>query len=179
MPARDDDNFPGFEYFLRVSSAASRALRLQGDEMNTAWQHIRDGDYDVSRAMQSWANVVENYFSVFSEVARGPSELPRPAWLVVNYSKGNPPEAIPPVRIDSVLERATDLAYTRFGTLGSAAPAEDLYDRAPRGRGQRVTIRLRDAAMQRLPTDSHHVGFIFRTEGSGSPLVIVVLHVTD
>jgi hypothetical protein len=178
MPARDD-NFPGYEYFIRISSAASRALRLQGDEMNDAWSQLRDGDYDVTKAMQSWANVVENYFRVFTEVVRGPSELPRPAWLVVNYSKRNPPEAIPPVRIDSVLERATELAYTRFGALGSAVAAEDLYAAAPRGRGPRVTIRLRDDAMQRLQTDSYHVGFIFRKEGSGSPLVIVVLHVTE
>ena len=176
---RGGDNFPGFEYFQRVSTAAVRALAAHGEEMNGAWSEIRRGQYDVPTALQGWANVVENYYGIFTELMRGPAQVARPAWLVVPYSKGKPPAPSFSVRIEGSVAPGTPLDYTKFESFGwDERPLYGIYARPPEANGSRVEIRLNDEVIQRIRENTDLVSFIFRkSAGSAPPLVIVLLHV--
>jgi hypothetical protein len=174
-----DDNVPGFEYVQRISSASGRALAAQVERMNGDWSTMREGRYTFAMAMQSWAQAVESYYSVLTEAWRGPSQMPRPAWLVLPYSQRKPPAPALSVRIDGIFDQKTALEYTRFEGLGKAQSTEDIYAEPPYGVSSRVEVRLNDDAIQQLEANTDHVGFIFRKGmGVAPPLVIVVLRVT-
>jgi hypothetical protein len=172
-------NFPGFDYLERVASAAVQALTKHGNEANNAWNGLRAGTYDGTTAMQSFASVVDSYYTVLVETLRAPWQLPRPAWLVIPYSKADPPAPQKTVAVEKVLDSQAKLKYSPFQTLGTGYAAPDIFDGAVHPNGARVDFRLSNAVIQTLTNDSHHVGFIYE-EGRGdvTPLLILVLHVT-
>jgi hypothetical protein len=173
-----DDNPPGFEYGQRVITSAFRALAAHGEEINEAWPQIQGGTYTAAEAMQSWAKVAESYYGIFIEIMRGPLSMPRPAWMVIPYSKKKPPSPSISVRIDGTVPRGTPLSFTNFEAVGAAKSGRGILDGPPTGAGNRVQLVLRDSAIQKLGTYTDHVAFIFR-QGTGreSPLVIVILRV--
>lgn len=173
-----DDNVPGFEYAQRVTTSAIRALTAHGEEINEAWSQIRRGKYDANAAMNSWARLAENYYGIFVEVMRGPFPIPRPAWLIIPYSKSKPPAPDFSVRIDGEVDKGTPLGYTKFEAVGADKPGLGMLDGPPEAAGNRVEIRLNNAAIQKLDPDTDHVAFIFRQGvGKATPLVIVVLRI--
>jgi hypothetical protein len=170
-------NLPGFDYLERLLFAAGKALTLHGNEANNTWTALRDGTFDRNKALQSYASVVDGYYTVLVEFLRAPWQLPRPAWSVIPYSKSNPPAPQQSIAIERVLDSQANLLYSPFQTLGrSGAPT--IFQGGVQPNGARVDFRLDDAAIQPLDLNSHHVGFIYE-EGRGvvTPLLIVVLHV--
>ena len=173
-----DDNVPGFEYAQRVTTSAIRALTAHGEELNDAWSQIRRGQYDSKAALNSWARLTEKYFGIFVEIMRGPVPMPRPAWLVIPYSKKKPPSPSFSVRIDGHVDRGTMLGYTKFEAVGAAKAGVGIFDGPPQAAGNRVEIQLKNAAIQKLAANTDHMAFIFRQGvGNASPLVIVVLRI--
>jgi hypothetical protein len=179
VPAFENANVPGFEYLQRVSSAAGRAVAAQVEQMNNDWSKMRDGDYSFAKAMNSWARIVESYYGVVTEAWRGPAEFPRPAWLIIPYSKSKRRAPTISVRVDAIFDKRTSLEYTKFEGLGNAQSTDSMYAQAPEGVGTRVEMRLNHKAIQILQDDTDHVGLIFRKAvGAAPPLLIVVVHVT-
>lgn len=177
-----EDNVPGFEYAQRVAAATFRALMAHGEEINGAWLDVRRGRFGFDTALQTWAKLVDNYYGVFTEVIRGPSQLPRPAWLVIPYSKGKPPAPKCSVRVDGSLETGTALDYTKFESFGwDKRPVEGIYAKPPEVVvGSRVQFRLNEEVILGLSDNTDLVSFIFRKSiGSAPPLVIVLLRVTE
>jgi hypothetical protein len=174
-----DDNVPGFEYVQRVSTAAFRALSAHGEAMNAAWCQIRRGEFGFAEAARSWSKIVENYFTVVTEAARGPSQLARPAWQVIPYSKKDPRLNFS-VPTEYVLERGAALAYTRFASLTGDGVGGDIYEDTPKAVGSRVEFRLNRKVMDGLPDNADYIGFIIRKGmGTAPPLVIVMIRVLE
>lgn len=177
-PGPGDDNVPGFEYAQRVTTTAIRALTAHGEEINDAWSQIRRGKYDAAAAMTSWARLAENYYGIFVEMMRGPSPMPRPAWLVIPYSKEKPPSPSFSVRIDQHVDKGTLLGYTQFEAVGAEKSGVGIFDGPPEAAGNRIEIRLKDTVIQKLKANTDHMAFIFRQGvGKATPLVIVVLRI--
>ena len=128
--------------------------------------------------MQSWARVVENYSNVVGEVLRSPSQLPATAWFVIQYSKKEP-RLNHTIRIDDVLDKSTALKSSDFIPLGgsNALTSGDVYAKTE-GVGSRLDVELNEDRLKGVH-EGRYVGVIFRQEiGSGTPLAIVILHVS-
>jgi hypothetical protein len=170
------DNVPGFAYLQRVATAMYRTLISQAEEMNEAWPNIRRGHFDFGTAVRLWANMVEGTYGVITEVLQGPTALPRPAWLVIPYSKSTPRKNYS-VALEGAAEPDSDLDRTPFVGLQAQPPA-DLYAGAPRRVGTRVEFELRDDVIQKLGNDTDYISLILRkAQGAATPLVVVVLRV--
>jgi hypothetical protein len=189
MPPRDvrnvvdeyaGDNFPGFEYLSRASTAAGRALTAHAQALNSAWTQMREGRYTVAAAMQTWTRLAEDYYGIATELLRGPSPLRQPAWLVIPYVKRSQQCVDFSVAIDDFLERNSTLDATAFEMFGRDRSAHNnLYAKgSPQGSGTFVQISLDRAALDDLEDSSDHVSLIFR-RGAGvvTPLAVVVVHI--
>ena len=177
-PEFSNDNIPGFEYLQRVTMAAGRAVVAQVERLNEDWVRIREGTYTFGAALGTTAKWLESVTHVVDEAWRGPSQFPRPAWLIIPYSLRHKPAPDLSVRVDAIFDRRMPLDYTKFEGLGSARSSQDIYAQAPHGVGNRVELRLNELTLERLDPNTDHVGFIFRPNaGPSPPLVIVVLRV--
>jgi hypothetical protein len=191
-----DDNIPGYQYADRMSTAMSRALRAQAEEFNGAWRQIRQGRYGFGAAMRSWAKLAEGYYDVYLEALRGPSEVPRPSWLVITYNVRNRPANTFPVRCDGLdLGDKPELECTNFAgarrpdpnnleTVPVAAPKEYIYEGSPQVDGKRILVTFNDQIPDRVGRRElqlgDYVGFIFRKQaGRSMPLVIVTLRLIN
>lgn len=187
-----DDNFPGYRYASRVAGAVYRTYQASTEEINDAWAEARRGRYDFSSAAKTWTTLTEGYWKVFYAALRSPSDVARPAWLVVTYNLNTQPPKIYPVRIDDLdLEDKPELETTDFfgisrpdrgatHTQPASVAKEYFYDAEPKIQGRGVVFSLNEKIPDLIRADKvrpgEYMGLVLR-KGCWRcpPLVILTL----
>jgi hypothetical protein len=178
-PTSGSDNFPGFEFSERVTTAAVVALAGHAKELNAQWANVRRGRFSVPEALQSWARVVEGYSGVVSQAVRN-ADVSQPVWQVIPYSKKADPPPRQSVRIDRTFTKETLLESTAFEGLGSVKAPEGMYRRKPTLNENRIEFTLDPDVLNGLEPPSDFLSLVFpQAMGTVPPVLIIILHVTD
>jgi hypothetical protein len=179
----DVENFPGFVFLERVTTAASRAVLAHARALNDTWSEIREGTSDASTYMKMWARIAENYYDVAEELWRPPNLGRAPAWFLIPYQIKVSP-ATYDIPLNEALDAGASLDITTFGSVGDDGNAsggitvQNMLTGPPKAAGRFIEIELNQPVVDKLVSGTSYLAFVFRTGSSAvPPLAAIVIRV--
>jgi hypothetical protein len=180
-------NYPGFSYMSRISSASFNALDALAENYNDNWDAMKKGTYTFGTFTKTWATTLETCYDVGVAVGNGPSYKPSPQWLLFSYSPMKQPKNFnTPNVLDGVaylgtkMSQATVLAKTSMGEIGGPRAQDIIMPPTWVDSRRRDSIQVSlDVTEVKKLTAGYYVGFILEQAANGSPpLAVVILNVT-
>jgi hypothetical protein len=173
---------PGFEYLERIGIVWQRAQTDQARIANDAWNQMKAGTYGYAAMVANWAKLTETYFPVLIEGLRGPGYVREPVWVYFTFSKGQPSALETTVTIPRMEAQATELDPTTLAPMHGQRPLDGVLTCTWADNNlSRTQIKIvLDVTKLPAAENGQYICIIMpKSRGPESPLVIVMLRVTD
>jgi hypothetical protein len=181
---RQPENFPGYSYLQRVSTAFTNAMAAMTENYNENWGRMKAGSFTFGDYMKSLAIACDTYYDVGAEAFKGPSAADRVEWVHFTWDqkKGTPDTLkTPPVDLGRKCSLDAELDWTPMANFGGGSNLDLIqsceWTDALRRDQVEIVMDVNKIKAQAQP--GHYIGFVLERGNTGvPPLVAVMLHVT-